>query len=403
MEVYLYFRCPISMELMQDPVTISTGVSYDRKNIERWFFIYKKNTCPATMQTVPTFHLTPNHTLKRLILSWQHQHRHQHQHQHPHLSSSSSSNTIEFAALLKTIQSAPFKVASLKKLRSCIQANDHDHAFPRLLIDLGVIDVLEGVLLQNSADASDFSAFRACEEAVGILHHLQQFSEAALARLLSSKPECIRAMAILLQRGSAEARLHSLALLRTTWRREPELELDVFKCLLEVLSDGVCAKASSCALDALIEISGSSRRNKLKAIEAGAICVLVELLPDSSRHKCEKMLFLMKRLCEIAEGRSALEDHGAGIAVVSKKLLRVSETATKMGVKVLWLVSSFRPTQRVLEEMLMCGAVKKLLGLLHMHARCSTKNKALKIIRLHGNVWRQYPCFPREMRDFLVR
>uniref|UniRef100_A0A0D3GC55 U-box domain-containing protein n=1 Tax=Oryza barthii TaxID=65489 RepID=A0A0D3GC55_9ORYZ len=32
------FLCSISMELMEDPVTVATGVTYDRRSIERWFF-----------------------------------------------------------------------------------------------------------------------------------------------------------------------------------------------------------------------------------------------------------------------------------------------------------------------------------------------------------------------------
>ncbi|BAH91587.1 Os02g0215650 [Oryza sativa Japonica Group] len=32
------FQCPISMELMEDPVTVATGVTYDRRSMERWFF-----------------------------------------------------------------------------------------------------------------------------------------------------------------------------------------------------------------------------------------------------------------------------------------------------------------------------------------------------------------------------
>lgn len=29
-----HFRCPISLELMKDPVTLSTGITYDRETIE---------------------------------------------------------------------------------------------------------------------------------------------------------------------------------------------------------------------------------------------------------------------------------------------------------------------------------------------------------------------------------
>ena len=64
------FLCPISMELMDDPVTVSTGVTYDRRSIERWIFGCGRATCPATMQPLANLELTPNHTLKRVIGSW---------------------------------------------------------------------------------------------------------------------------------------------------------------------------------------------------------------------------------------------------------------------------------------------------------------------------------------------
>ncbi|MCD7468143.1 hypothetical protein HAX54_006082 [Datura stramonium] len=105
MDFPLHFRCPISMELMKDPVTISTGVTYERKNIEKWFYTCKKKTCPATMQVIHSFDMTPNHTLKRLILAWQNG------------KSQSNSNTSpafsikhdELVSLLNTIESTPFK------------------------------------------------------------------------------------------------------------------------------------------------------------------------------------------------------------------------------------------------------------------------------------------------------
>jgi hypothetical protein len=45
------FQCPISMELMEDPVTVATGVTYDRRSMERWFFRYGKTTCSSSTPT----------------------------------------------------------------------------------------------------------------------------------------------------------------------------------------------------------------------------------------------------------------------------------------------------------------------------------------------------------------
>ncbi|KAK9079229.1 hypothetical protein SSX86_000899 [Deinandra increscens subsp. villosa] len=69
-EVPTFFVCPISLELMKDPVTLATGITYDRESIEKWLFTKKNNTCPVTKQVLLDLDLTPNHTLRRLIQSW---------------------------------------------------------------------------------------------------------------------------------------------------------------------------------------------------------------------------------------------------------------------------------------------------------------------------------------------
>ncbi len=75
---------------------------------------------------------------------------------------------------------------------------------------------------------------------------------------------------------------------------------------------------------------------------------------------------------------------------------------TNMVVKILWVICSFHPTERVLEEMLVYGSVKKLLVLLHIDGRSSTKDKVIKMIKLHGNSWKRYPCFPCELKEYMA-
>ncbi|XP_042501200.1 U-box domain-containing protein 19-like [Macadamia integrifolia] len=60
------FRCPISLELMVDPVTISTGHTYDRSSILKW--LKSGNfTCPKTGEKLTSTELIPNSTLRKLI------------------------------------------------------------------------------------------------------------------------------------------------------------------------------------------------------------------------------------------------------------------------------------------------------------------------------------------------
>ncbi|PRQ29254.1 putative aminoacyltransferase, E1 ubiquitin-activating enzyme [Rosa chinensis] len=63
------FSCPISLDLMREPVIISTGQTYDRISISRWLE-EGHCTCPKTGQMLPHTRLVPNRALRNLILQW---------------------------------------------------------------------------------------------------------------------------------------------------------------------------------------------------------------------------------------------------------------------------------------------------------------------------------------------
>ncbi|CAL9090619.1 unnamed protein product [Musa acuminata var. zebrina] len=63
------FMCPISLQLMFDPVIVSSGQTYERLCIEKWFND-GHSTCPKTQQQLSHLCLTPNYCVKRLIVSW---------------------------------------------------------------------------------------------------------------------------------------------------------------------------------------------------------------------------------------------------------------------------------------------------------------------------------------------
>jgi hypothetical protein len=65
------FRCPISMELMIDPVLCEDGHTYERKNIEEW--LRRNPTSPLTRQSVNPSSLRQNYALKTSIERWKKQ------------------------------------------------------------------------------------------------------------------------------------------------------------------------------------------------------------------------------------------------------------------------------------------------------------------------------------------
>ena len=60
------FMCPISQDLMKDPVITADGQSYERDDIEQWFRNGNR-TSPSTGAVLPHTDLTPNHALRNAI------------------------------------------------------------------------------------------------------------------------------------------------------------------------------------------------------------------------------------------------------------------------------------------------------------------------------------------------
>ena len=64
------FRCPISFDVMTDPVIVATGQTYDRCSITKWMLEQKNQTCPKSGLKLEHSALIPNHALRNLILQW---------------------------------------------------------------------------------------------------------------------------------------------------------------------------------------------------------------------------------------------------------------------------------------------------------------------------------------------
>ena len=61
----MHLCCPITLELMTDPVIAADGRTYERQEIEKW--LKKSNTSPITNEPLPSTVLIPNQLVKSLI------------------------------------------------------------------------------------------------------------------------------------------------------------------------------------------------------------------------------------------------------------------------------------------------------------------------------------------------
>ncbi|XP_022718995.1 U-box domain-containing protein 9-like [Durio zibethinus] len=63
------FKCPLSGEIMGDPVVLGSGQTYDRPHIQKW--LNEGNlTCPLSKQVLSHSILTPNCLVRELISHW---------------------------------------------------------------------------------------------------------------------------------------------------------------------------------------------------------------------------------------------------------------------------------------------------------------------------------------------
>ena len=59
------FLCPLTLDLMMDPVVTSDGQTYERRSIEQW--LAQSSTSPLTGHPLPHLGLAPNVVLRGLI------------------------------------------------------------------------------------------------------------------------------------------------------------------------------------------------------------------------------------------------------------------------------------------------------------------------------------------------
>ena len=121
-----------------------------------------------------------------------------------------------------------------------------------------------------------------------------------------------------------------------------------------------------------------------------------DLLLDDPERRVNELSHLWRwtscaRTC--AEGHAELVAHAAGLAVVGKKVLRVSEAASERAVRVLRSVARHAATPAVLQEMAQSGVVAKLCAALRSE-QCGvrTKERAHEVLKLHSRTWRSSPC-----------
>ncbi|KAK7399400.1 hypothetical protein VNO78_10582 [Psophocarpus tetragonolobus] len=366
------FRCPISLDVMKSPVSLCTGVTYDRSSIQRWLD-NGNNTCPATMQVLHTKEFVPNRTLQSLIQIWS-----------DSQSLLSKDQVLLALSQLHTPTHNPFD--SLAKIARFAQDSQENRDFLLrtdcfLPLLLGFLDNLNGGLqfLQQVVTALDLVTSK-----MEPTHSFQNFI---------LKRQTVDSLLLLLRQGSHDSKMASARVLKS-------LALDVDSKLLIAETEGVVSEllnlmapekdpdVTENCLSCLVAIS-TPRRSKMKLVREGAVKALSKLLSGGSLSvsATEKALKLVETVSSTKEGRSAICEDSACVAAMVNKVLKVSSVATEHAVTTLWSVCYLFRDQKAQDAVTTANGLTKILLL--MQSNCSPQVRQmsadlLKIFRVNS-------------------
>ncbi|CAN4122535.1 unnamed protein product [Withania somnifera] len=365
-EVPSVFICPISLEPMQDPVTLCTGQTYEKSNILKWFAL-GHFTCPTTMQELWDDSTTPNSTLHQLIYSWFSQ---------KYLAMKKRSEDVQGRVLeiLETLKKVKgeARVQALKELRQVVTA--HDSA-KKTVIDNSGISLITSLL-------GPFTKHVVASEAIGILVHLDLNSDGK-ANLM--QPNKISLMVDTLNEGSIDTKINCTKLLEMLMEgKNSECEvlssLSLFVGLLRLIKDKKHPNGVLSGLRLLKLISShESLRNSIVGI--GAVPQLVEVLPNLNAESLELALVILEALSTLPEGALALMNCHSTIPNAVKLLMKVSENCTQFALSILWAVCKLAP-EKCSSVAVEAGLAAKLLLVIQSGCNPVLKQRSAELLKL---------------------
>ncbi|KAG5238196.1 armadillo/beta-catenin repeat family protein [Salix suchowensis] len=301
------FRCPISLELMKDPVIVSTGQTYERSCIEKWLESGHE-TCPKTLQKLTSAALTPNYVLRSLIAQWCEANGIEPPKRPTSYGSNKTASTYSPAELTKTeILLHKLASGSLEDQRSAageIRLLAKRNADNRVAIaEAGAIPLLVNLL--STPDS------RTQEHAITALLNLSICEDNKGSIVLAG---AVPGIVHVLKKGSMEARENAAATLFSLSVVDENKvtigSLGAIPPLVTLLSEGTQRgkKDAATALFNLCIYQG----NKGKAVRAGVVPTLMCLLTETGGGMVDEALAILAILASHPEGKAII---GAAEAV----------------------------------------------------------------------------------------
>ncbi|KAL6552024.1 hypothetical protein OROGR_008178 [Orobanche gracilis] len=404
--VPIHFKCPISLDLMKDPVTLSTGITYDRESIEKW--IDAGNiTCPVTNQALRNLDDIPNHSIRKMIQDWCVQNKSWGVERIPTPRIPITPNEVSvFCSQMKEATKCGDATKCLELLGKVRNLAKKSERNKRCIVRNGF----------GSALADSFESFArfSVEENIDVLGKILSaltwtfpLGQEGISKLRSVVS--LRCMAWFLKsEDDLSSRRNAICVLKDLILADQccivdgsFLEIDgIEEAIFHILKFPIGHKATKSSLVVIHYMMMSSSiggRTTLKFIRIGVIPLVLEILVDGNKSICEKALGVFDIICGWKEGRESVYEYALTIPLLVKKILRVSEAATKFSVSSLWKLLCSGENDKNVVDAVQQGAFQKLLFVLQIGSDEATKDKVtqmLKLMNLHRD---KIDCFDSSM------
>uniref|UniRef100_A0A6N2NFL3 U-box domain-containing protein n=1 Tax=Salix viminalis TaxID=40686 RepID=A0A6N2NFL3_SALVM len=392
-----HFRCPISLELMKDPVTMSSGITYDRESIEKWIEAGNA-TCPMTNKVLRNLDPIPNHTIRKMIQDW---------------CVANGSYGIERIPTPRIPLSSEAALEIHSKIKTACRKGDQAGC--------------QNLAAKIKALAKESERNKRClvaTETAGVLSSaFEEFSKASFDDHVAVLEEILSSLAVLLPHDKASTYLGSDASMDcVVWflksedlstRRNAVLVLKelvpldnrkadmlsetegAVEALFKLIKAPICPTATKASLLIIYHMVMSSSSSPANAktvatfVDLGLVSLLLEMLVDAERSICEKALGVLDGICDWDQGREKAYNHALTIPVLVRKIHRVSDLAMKFSVSILFklCMNEKRGDGGVLVEAIQRNGFEKLLVLLQVGCEERTREKATQLLKLL-NVYR---------------
>ncbi|OEL13105.1 U-box domain-containing protein 15 [Dichanthelium oligosanthes] len=307
------FLCPITLEIMTDPVIVASGQTYERRSIQKWLDSGER-TCPKTRQPLAHLSLAPNYALKNLILQWCENNMVELQKREPEPAAEQGDQRKEdIPSLVEGLSSIHPDVQrkAVKKIRMLSKECPEN----RLLIaDNGGIPALIGLLACPDKKVQE-----------NTVTSLLNLSIDDKNKLLITRGGAIPLIIEILRNGSPEAQENSAATLFSLSMLDENKaaigSLGGLAPLVELLRNGT-ARGKKDAATAIFNLV-LTPQNKARATHAGIVPALLKVIDDKGLGMVDEALSIFLLLSSHDKCRAEI-----GTTAFVEKLVRLIKDGT---------------------------------------------------------------------------